>query len=229
MGQTLRRGPIWGERKSRQGASPGGRRREVTPCPAWAAGPGSVPARNDRYPARMSARDRSLPLAIILGAALAGGAAPAAASDSSDSGGYANPQVESHFLGTITIENSAMLDATGKPYDSPYAGDNVHYHSALYRLLAHTYVESGRKISFKTDAASEDKYRKAIQQYPRFPFGYYALALSLRARGDPSWRDLAQQGVVVFEQTTAKAGCNPSHFAALKELRGYLAQSIPSR
>jgi hypothetical protein len=154
-------------------------------------------------------------------------AGPAARGSDGGGGGYAEPSVESHLVAVVTIENSAMLDASGKPYDPPVEGAGIRYHSTLYRALAHTYVEKGRKITFLTDATSEAKFRKVIQQFPHFPFGYYALALALRARGDPTWRDYAQQAVVLFGRTTALAGCNPAHFAALKELNRDLAEASP--
>ncbi len=142
-------------------------------------------------------------------------------------GGYAEPTVETQLIAIITVENSAMLDATGKPYNPPVAGPGINYHSRLHRLLAHTYLEHGRKITFKTDRASEAAYRTVIAQYPHFPFGYYALALALRERRDATWRDVAQQAVEAFERTTAMPDCNVSHFMALKELRADLAEPAP--
>ena len=144
-----------------------------------------------------------------------------------DSGGYANPEVESHFMGMVTIESNAILDPTGKPYYPLVAGEHLRFHSALYHLLVHTYVERGRAITFKTDPVSEGAYRKVVEEFPFFPFGYYALALTLRSRHDPGWRGYAQAAVGIFEKTTARPDCNPSHFSALKELREWLAQSAP--
>jgi hypothetical protein len=174
----------------------------------------------------MTARASALLLSatVGLGLALAG---PAVHGSDEAGGGYAEPSVQSSVVAVVTIENSAMLDAAGKPYDPPVAGAGIRYHSTLYRALAHTYVEKGRKITFLTDAISEGKFRRVIQQFPHFPFGYYALALALRARQDPTWRDYAQQAVVLFGRTTALADCNPAHFAALKELKGYLAEAGP--
>ncbi len=143
------------------------------------------------------------------------------------SGGYAEPTMETQRIKIISVENSAMLDATGKPYDPPVAGPGINYHSRLHRLLAHTYLEHGRNITFKTDRVSEAAYRVVIAQYPHFPFGYYALALTLRERRDAGWRDAARQAVEAFERTTAMSGCNVSHFLALKEMRADLAESAP--
>jgi len=172
----------------------------------------------------MNARGLSRSLTALFGAGFAWSRALAYDSSDGDNHSYAGPKTETHFLLMVTIENAAMLDATGKPYDPPVEGAGVRFHSTLYNLLARTYIEKGRKISFKTDAVSEGKYRQAIQQFPNFPFGYYALALTLRDRRDPGWREYAQRAVAVFERTTAMANCNEGHFAALKELRGYLAE-----
>jgi hypothetical protein len=175
----------------------------------------------------MTAGGSHLLRAIILGVGLAWAGAALRGANDAGGNGYAEPSVESHLVAVVTIENAAMLDATGKPYDPPVDGPGIKYHSTLYRLLAHTYVEQGRKITFKTDAISEAKYWRAIQQFPHFPFGFYALALTLRNRRDPTWRDFAQQAIVIFTRTTAMAGCNPGHFAALRELKGYLAEASP--
>lgn len=142
--------------------------------------------------------------------------------------GYDGSAAEVHFLGYVTIENAAVLDASGKPYHSLVGGGSgISYHSALHDLLADTYIENKHKFIFKTDSSSEGKYRKAIQEFTRFPFGYYALALALRYHRDPGWRDFAETAVSILERTTAIPGCNENHFDALKELKGYLAESGP--
>jgi hypothetical protein len=166
---------------------------------------------------------------LRLGCALA--LAPAAAAqvrvEPPPSGSYALAEETHDFLGFVVIDSTSMLDATGKPYDPFYIGKGVEYHSGLYDLLAHTYHEWGRRVSFKTDPASEAVYREAIQRYPRFPFSYYALALSLCKRGDPAWRDYAQHALAIFAKTTARPECNVQHFDAMKELKADLAASKP--
>lgn len=142
--------------------------------------------------------------------------------------GYGNPQVESRFLGMVTIENAAVLDASGKPYYPLVDVPGARFHSPLHSLLAGTYYENGHKITFKTDSLSEGKFRTATNEFPRFPFGFYALALALRSRHDPSWREYAEKAVSIFEKTTLIKDCNQNHFDALKELRGYLAEQMPS-
>jgi hypothetical protein len=142
-------------------------------------------------------------------------------------GSYAVAEEVRTFLGFVVIDSTSMLDATGKPYDPFYIGRGVEYHSGLYDLLSPAYHEWGRKVSFKTDPASEAVYRQAIQRYPRFPFSYYALALSLRKRGGPGWRAFAEHAQAVFEKTTARPECNIQHRDALKELKADLAQPKP--
>jgi hypothetical protein len=73
------------------------------------------------------------------------------------------------------------------------------------------------------DSGVEPRYRAVISQFPRFPFGYFALAESLRHRGDPAWRGFAQKAISILEKTTAIEGHDPSHDDALATMRGYMA------
>jgi hypothetical protein len=73
--------------------------------------------------------------------------------------------------------------------------------------------------------AALEKSRNAIQQFPDFPFTYYALAYCLEKQGSPEWRPYAEKAVTIFEQTTTIGGHQKSHDECLAYLRGLLGNT----
>jgi hypothetical protein len=111
------------------------------------------------------------------------------------------------------------LNPAGLPFRE---GTGIRYDSPLSTALRDLYVVRDSIINFKLGEEYEPKYRAIIEQFPRFPFGYFALAESLRHRGDASWRGYAQKAVAIFEKTTIIDGHDRSHDEALATLRNYL-------
>ena len=72
------------------------------------------------------------------------------------------------------------------------------------------------------DAAALERNRLATQQFPDFPFTYYALAYCMERSGDPAWREYAEKAVAIFEQTTQITGHQKSHEQSLAYLRQQL-------
>jgi hypothetical protein len=114
----------------------------------------------------------------------------------------------------------SRLDPTGVPF----RGAGMQYNSPLAAAFRDLYIGSGDTIHFKLGQDFEPKYRAIIDQFPRFPFGYFALAESLRSRGDPSWRQYAAKAIAILENTTLIEGHEQSHDEALRILRTSLAQ-----
>jgi hypothetical protein len=115
----------------------------------------------------------------------------------------------------------SRLDPTG----APFRGSGIQYNSALCTALRDLYIDTGNDPAhFKLGREFEPRYRAVIDQFPRFPFGYFALTESLRNRGDPTWREYAEKAVTILEKTTSIEGHEQSHDQALKILRRYLAQ-----
>jgi hypothetical protein len=102
-------------------------------------------------------------------------------------------------------------------------GKGIRYDTPLATELRDCYVIPDSTINFKLGQQFESRYTTVISQFPRFPFGYFALAESMRQRGDPAWREFAQKAISILEKTTAIEGHDPSHDDALATLRGYLA------
>ena len=97
--------------------------------------------------------------------------------------------------------------------------------SPLSQALEDTWVErNGRLFPSCTDA-SPAKFRAVTEGHSRFPFSHYALAVCLRGRQAPTWRQHAAEAVRIFEYTAAIAGHHPGHDQASAELRGYLSQA----
>ena len=116
----------------------------------------------------------------------------------------------------------SQLNPAGLPFRE---GTGIRIDSPLSAALRDLYVVRDSIINFKLGEEFEPKYRAIIEQFPRFPFGYFALAESLRHRGEANWRDYAQKAAVIFEKTTIIDGHDRSHDEALATIRKYLRDS----
>jgi hypothetical protein len=61
-------------------------------------------------------------------------------------------------------------------------------------------------------------YRDVMEQYPKYPFTYYALAKCLRIKGEPAWEEYATKAVTILKKTTRLYGHASDHDDALVEL-----------
>jgi hypothetical protein len=119
------------------------------------------------------------------------------------------------------FSDMAQLDAAGLPFRE---SGSIRYDSPLSTALRDLYVSADSQMHFKLGQEFEPKYRAIINDFPRFPFAYFALAESLRLRGDPSWREYATKAMSILEKTTMIEGHNHSHDEALSKLKTYMAQ-----
>jgi hypothetical protein len=109
---------------------------------------------------------------------------------------------------------------------SPYMKGDVTVTTAISRLVEGTWREvSDNSFRPICEPAAVQKNRAAIQQFPEFPFTYYALAYCLQKQADPQWRVFATQAVAIFEKTTAINGHTEYHDQCLAYLRQLLAGS----
>jgi hypothetical protein len=113
----------------------------------------------------------------------------------------------------------SKLNQSGKPF---VAGWGLEYSTQLSRIMEATLTEEDGMVYFKCDDESLKRYERAIQEYPRFPFSYYAMAYCLQGRGDNKWREYASKAVSIFKITTKIGGHKESHDEALKVLLRYL-------
>jgi hypothetical protein len=119
------------------------------------------------------------------------------------------------------FSDMATLLPTGLPF---VEGQGIKYDTPLSTALRDLYVTTGSRISFKCGSQFEPQYKEIIEQFPRFPFTYLALAECMRTRGDPAWREYAQKGVSILEKTVTIEGHNQSHDDALAILREHLSE-----
>ena len=113
----------------------------------------------------------------------------------------------------------SKLDQSGKPF---VAGGGIMYSTGISRIMEGTYTEHDGIVYFECDDESLKRYERAIQEYPRFPFSYLAIAHCLMRRGDNNWREYASKAISIFEITTKIGGHKKSHDEALKALSRYL-------
>jgi len=115
----------------------------------------------------------------------------------------------------------SMLDPTGLPFKE---GKGIRFDSPLSTALRDLYIIKDTRAHFKLGEQYEAQYRRIIEQFPRFPFAYFALAESLKQRGDPNWRTYAEQSIAILEKTTMIEGHRRSHDDALRTLTEYLKE-----
>jgi hypothetical protein len=114
----------------------------------------------------------------------------------------------------------ATLNPAGLPFRER---SGIRYDSPLSTALRDLYVTTDSTINFKLGLEFEPRYKRIVEQFPRFPFAYVALAESMRYRGDSSWREYAQKAVSILEKTTTIDGHDRSHDDALATMRDYLS------
>ena len=62
-------------------------------------------------------------------------------------------------------------------------------------------------------------------QFPKFPFGYFWMAVCLRERNDPGWREYASKALDILRKTTILDGHHKHHDEAKREIEGWFAHS----
>jgi hypothetical protein len=128
-------------------------------------------------------------------------------------------QKKKEIEGIRDYTDVSRLDQSGKPF---VAGGGIMYSTGISRIMEGTYTEEDGMVNFKCDDESLKRYERAIQEYPRFPFSYLAMAHCLMRCGDNKWREYASKAVSIFEITTKIGGHKESHDEALKVLLRYL-------
>jgi hypothetical protein len=114
----------------------------------------------------------------------------------------------------------SRLNPAGLPFRE---GKGIRIDTPLATAMRDLYITTDSTIAFKLGQEFEPRYRAVINQFPRFPFGYFALAESMRHRGDPAWREFAQKAISILEKTTTIEGHDPGQDEALAKMRGYMS------
>jgi hypothetical protein len=96
------------------------------------------------------------------------------------------------------------------------------YSTDLSKMLEGCFIKKGDECYPACSSDIEEKYKKVIEKFPKFPFSYYGLALCLRLKGDESWKYYAEKAIEIFRKTTSISGHDNQHDQALKYLRDLL-------
>jgi len=91
--------------------------------------------------------------------------------------------------------------------------------TSISRLLGGTYTVEGNRLTYTCSQSTVAKFRQVTTEFPKLPFGYYALAFCAQRQGDPKWREYAATAQAILLKTTAIDGHHPNHDQALKELQ----------
>jgi hypothetical protein len=82
----------------------------------------------------------------------------------------------------------------------------------------------GDKIICKCSPEAMDKAREIIEKMPLYPFSYFLLAICLKEKGDPSWKNIAEKAKSILEKTTMFPKHCSDHDLALQEINKLLEQ-----
>ncbi len=109
------------------------------------------------------------------------------------------------------------------PFDGKAMHGAVEIITPLSQMVDKTwYAVAGDKFLPVCEEVALQRDRGAIQQFPDFPFTYYALAYCLERQNNPEWRSYAEKAAAIFEQTTTIGGHDPSHDQCLIFIRELL-------
>lgn len=99
-------------------------------------------------------------------------------------------------------------------------------HTPIGDAMAATIVNMPEnRTAFKTTDEALAIYHQVIQKFPDFPFSYFALAIGLRDKNNPSWVSYAETGVKIFERTTSLPEHNKGHDECLQYLQKILKEA----
>lgn len=130
-------------------------------------------------------------------------------------------KTESTLIALRDYSSVARLDALGNPPGAGI-GSDLKVDTELTKLLEGTYTVARSRIFMKRDPEAEQRYRTVIERFPKFPFGYYFLAICLRERGDKKWRMHAEHAVEILHKTTQIDGHNSNHDEVFQKLLSWL-------
>jgi hypothetical protein len=80
-------------------------------------------------------------------------------------------------------------------------------------------------VSFNIAPEADTIYRAVIKHYPRFPFAYALLGLSLKAQEDVEWRIRLHEAREILEQTTRISGHDADHDKMLQAINATLQEN----
>jgi hypothetical protein len=115
----------------------------------------------------------------------------------------------------------AALDMFGKPFEG--TENQIQVTTALSRSLEGFIKKSGSNLyNVQTDNDAVRRYREIVSTDPRFPFAHYYLALALKDKDDPEWRQHAYEAQRIFRITTKLKDHHATHDEALRRLNRML-------
>lgn len=130
-------------------------------------------------------------------------------------------RMETEMEALKTYSSVAKWDALG--YEMPFReGQQIEYTSPLSRMLENMYTKNeDGDYDFRLDEEAEQQYQVIVDKYPKYPFGYYYLAMCQRERGNSTWVDNAQKAISILEQTIIIEDHHRHHDEVLEKLRSY--------
>lgn len=116
----------------------------------------------------------------------------------------------------------AELNPLGKKF---LTGNTISYSTKISKIMDGAISVDDKKYEFKCTDAALRYYEQAIDEYPKFPFSYYALAFCLRQRQNPKWTEYAKKAQGILSKTTEIDGHHDTHDQALQKIETWLRQN----
>ncbi len=134
-----------------------------------------------------------------------------------------NKEIEDKIEAVRDYSDIAKLDCTGL---SLRVKPPLKYSTNLSEMLKGSYDANETQFAFRFDANAEVIYRKVIENYPKFPFPYFGLAVCLKNRGDPNWKPYAEKAGEILKKTTSISGHEDQHDQVLERLQILLNEDV---
>ncbi|MBN1618495.1 hypothetical protein JW887_04080 [Candidatus Dojkabacteria bacterium] len=105
-------------------------------------------------------------------------------------------EIETMVYTLQTYSDVAKMDITGNP--GIVGTPPISLTTPISRKLSGVFTdENGQKI-FTCNEDALQKYRKVIEEFPRFPFAYYMLAVCYNRAKNEDWKPLAKEAISIF-------------------------------
>lgn len=126
---------------------------------------------------------------------------------------------EAHLEDMRRFSEVAKLTPTG--HQSPAYG-GMAWETAISKRMEKLVRRAGGRVIFEKGQAYERYYQELMDEFPDFPFTYFAMAFAYHDRNDIKWKDYAKKAEEILMRTTAIDHHNPVHSEALESIRALL-------
>lgn len=134
-------------------------------------------------------------------------------------------QLESEMQGLRQFSKVAKYNALGL---TGIAGAGLKENSPINQALEGTYIkektQTGPLYHPRCDDEGLARFAIVANEFPDFPFSYWALAKCLKQTNAPQWRAYGERAMAIFQHTTQISERSPHHDQARKQMEELLVE-----